>query len=196
MLLPPPTREMHSNFSSDPPKSPMAHKCLEDRPIPSDSPMQDDYRTNERSNPVASTHYSIPPCPHSAVKQVSYAPDTSTNLTLTEDKLVRPYYNMPPIADTQKETGYESDALMKFHPSSWNLQAPGADDTSLEDEPSVHVDYLSHGWREEDIWSSWRYVVRKKNVYRNKVRLENASWRIWAKTKDNLGTISPESLDW
>ena len=76
------------------------------------------------------------------------------------------------------------------------LQTPAADDTSLEEEPSRHVDYLSHDWREEDIWSSWRYMTRRKNVYSNGLRLENASWRTWAKVKFDLGTISPETLNW
>lgn len=80
--------------------------------------------------------------------------------------------------------------------SPWTSQTPSADDTSLEDEPSRHVDYLSHDWREEDIWSSWRYVTSRRNDYSNGVRLENASWRTWAKAKHNLKTISPESLNW
>jgi hypothetical protein len=103
---------------------------------------------------------------------------------------------MAPLIETQKEKEYGSDASMEFHLASWNLQALAADDTSLEDAPSGHVDYRAHDWREEDIWSSWGYVVRKKNMYSNGIRLENASWRTWAKTKDNLGTLSPESLDW
>lgn len=48
----------------------------------------------------------------------------------------------------------ESDALAGPHPASWaswTLQAAAADDTSLEDEPSRHVDYLSHDWKKEDI---------------------------------------------
>ncbi|ODM15934.1 hypothetical protein SI65_08775 [Aspergillus cristatus] len=76
------------------------------------------------------------------------------------------------------------------------LQTPAADDTSLEEEPSRHVDYLSHDWREEDIWTSWRYMTRRKDVYSNGLRLENASWRTWAKVKFGLGTISPETLNW
>lgn len=82
------------------------------------------------------------------------------------------------------------------HPFSWTSQPPSADDTLIEDEPSRHVDYLSHDWKEEDIWSSWRYVTSRRNDYSNGVRLENASWRTWAKAKHNLKTISPESLNW
>lgn len=70
------------------------------------------------------------------------------------------------------------------------------DDISVEEEPSRHVDYLSHKWSEEDIWASWRYVTARKTIYSNGVRLENASWRTWAKAKYSLGTIAPETLNW
>lgn len=70
------------------------------------------------------------------------------------------------------------------------------DDNTIRHEPSRHVDYLSHNWKEEDIWSSWRYMVGKRNVYQNSARLENASWRTWAKAKYNLKTLSPEKLNW
>lgn len=70
------------------------------------------------------------------------------------------------------------------------------DDISVEEEPSRHVDYLSHQWPEEDIWASWRYVTGRKAIYSNGVRLENASWRTWAKVKHSLGTVAPEKLNW
>ncbi|KAL7274020.1 protein phosphatase regulator [Rhizina undulata] len=70
------------------------------------------------------------------------------------------------------------------------------DDSGVRHEPSRHVDYLSHDWKEEDIWSSWRYMVGKRKVYSNAARLENASWRTWAKSKYKLKTVSPETLNW
>lgn len=71
------------------------------------------------------------------------------------------------------------------------------DDQAIEDQPTRHVDYLSHEWKEEeDIWSSWRYIVARRSVYSNSVRLENASWRTWTKTKYHLKTVSPEALNW
>lgn len=73
---------------------------------------------------------------------------------------------------------------------------PVADDTAIKQEPSQHVDYLSHNWREEDIWASWRNIVSQRRVYGQKSRLENASWRTWAKFKYDLPTISPDSLNW
>jgi Fungal protein of unknown function (DUF1752) len=70
------------------------------------------------------------------------------------------------------------------------------DDQALEPEPTRHVDYLAHEWKEEDIWSSWRYVVARRKAIPNSVRLENASWRTWMKAKYNLKTVSPEKLNW
>lgn len=71
-----------------------------------------------------------------------------------------------------------------------------ADDTDVKQQPSRHVDYLSHNWREEDIWSSWRHIVSQRKVYGQRSRLENASWRTWAKSKYHLSTVSPEALNW
>jgi hypothetical protein len=70
------------------------------------------------------------------------------------------------------------------------------DDTAIKQVPSRHVDYLSHEWREEDIWSSWRHIVSKRRLYGERSRLENASWRTWAKQKNRLRTIPPDTLNW
>ena len=71
-----------------------------------------------------------------------------------------------------------------------------ADDTMIKQAPSRHVDYLSHEWREEDIWASWRHIVSQRKVFGQRSRLENASWRTWAKSKHRLRTVSPERLNW
>ena len=70
------------------------------------------------------------------------------------------------------------------------------DDTAVRNQPSRHVDYLSHNWKEEDIWNSWKHIVSKRKAYNNSARLENASWRTWAKSKNKLRTVSPETLNW
>jgi Fungal protein of unknown function (DUF1752) len=70
------------------------------------------------------------------------------------------------------------------------------DDTSVRTQPFRHVDYLSHSWKEEDIWASWKYIVSQRKAYDNSARLENASWRTWTKLKNNLKTVSPDSLNW
>ncbi|KAK7744172.1 protein phosphatase regulator [Cytospora paraplurivora] len=74
---------------------------------------------------------------------------------------------------------------------------PGAvDDTAVGIQPTRHVDYLSHDWKEEDIWSSWKHIVSNREEFGNSARLENASWRTWIKAKNHLKTISPETLNW
>jgi hypothetical protein len=70
------------------------------------------------------------------------------------------------------------------------------DDSSVTTLPTGQVDYLSHEWREEDVWSSWRNMTRQKNTVANGTRLENASWRTWWKQRNKLKTISPETLNW
>ncbi|KAF6836812.1 hex2 protein [Colletotrichum plurivorum] len=70
------------------------------------------------------------------------------------------------------------------------------DDTAVRAQPSRHVDYLSHNWKEEDIWSSWKFIVSRRSEYSNAARLENASWRTWMKAKNKLKTVSPETLNW
>ncbi|KAK2592319.1 protein phosphatase regulator [Conoideocrella luteorostrata] len=70
------------------------------------------------------------------------------------------------------------------------------DDTAVSSRPSRQVDYLSHDWKEEDIWSSWRYIISKRGEFANSARLENASWRTWMKARNSLKTISPEELNW
>jgi hypothetical protein len=70
------------------------------------------------------------------------------------------------------------------------------DDTVMQDQPSRYVDYLSHNWKEEDIWSSWKHIVSKRKAYGNSVRLENASWRTWTKSQYRLKTVPPETLNW
>ena len=70
------------------------------------------------------------------------------------------------------------------------------DDIAVRTQPSKHVDYLSHNWKEEDISSSWKHIVSKRISYSNSARLENVSWRTWIKSKNNLKTVSAESLDW
>lgn len=107
------------------------------------------------------------------------------------DEVTLPAFDTDDVAEPEPgpATPKASDPLAPLYRTS-------SDDASIESEPERHVDYLSHDWREEDIWSSWRYVVTRKDRYSNGVRLENASWRTWAKSKYRLRTVSPETLNW
>jgi len=191
-------RERQS-LSPDPLRSPTAQRYFLNDHLPIKSePMQNAYPARDCPSPVASTFSSLPPSPSfTPTGQIlPYTPTNISDLSL-DDNLILPSYEAKPGPRARpKESDVMSDASGGSARPPRSRQAPAADDTSVEEEPSRHVDYLSHEWREEDIWASWRYVTTRKNDYSNGVRLENASWRTWAKAKHNLGTISPETLNW
>lgn len=70
------------------------------------------------------------------------------------------------------------------------------DDSEIYLRPSRCVDYFSHEWSVEDIANSWRHVRACEKSNKNSARLENASWRSWAKMCFGLTTISPETINW
>lgn len=102
--------------------------------------------------------------------------------------------NSPPRSSHQELSHYLR-ALDTPNPAFKSRRSAG-DDLAVEEQPSRHVDYLSHEWEEDEIRSSWRHVVGKRRVLDNWERLENASWRTWAKSRGRLLTISPEALNW
>jgi hypothetical protein len=63
-------------------------------------------------------------------------------------------------------------------------------------QPEVCVDYLSYTFDEMDLAASWRVMTKQKKDVVDGIRLENASWRTWAKQRNNLKTISPQTLNW
>ncbi len=151
--------------------------------------------------------------------QPSYASTPSSSLSLyehyqTEEEDIvfptyddRDYYNEVEDSEPPSSPISPGPVVMTHSASDTSLSKPGysefsrtqptaGDDSAIESEPTRHVDYLSHNWKEEDIWSSWRHIVSKRNVYSNSPRLENASWRTWAKSKYRLKTVSPERLNW
>lgn len=90
----------------------------------------------------------------------------------------------------------EDDSCATSRPLSPDVRERAEDDTAVRTQPTRHVDYLSYNWTEEEIWLSWRYIVSRGKDYSNAVRLENAAWRTWLKKKNNLRTVSPETLNW
>lgn len=99
-----------------------------------------------------------------------------------------------PRAGGSSGNGTSADTSSPRTPDNYE---PGAvDDTAVGIQPTRHVDYLSHDWKEEDIWSSWKHIVSNRDEFGNSARLENASWRTWIKAKNNLKTVSPETLNW
>lgn len=80
----------------------------------------------------------------------------------------------------------------------WETQLPITESDVFVDKaplPSHCVDYLTHDWEDEDLARSWRAVSRQKSGV-NCARLENASWRIWAKRRNNIPTLNPAELNW
>jgi hypothetical protein len=67
------------------------------------------------------------------------------------------------------------------------LSAPAPDDHQITSRtPSICVDYLSHNWTDEDVWSSWKAMTKVSMVgkvtpfitladFRNSVRPLTAS---------------------
>lgn len=95
----------------------------------------------------------------------------------------------------------EDDASICTDISQRSTSSPGSqltDDLELKPEARERVDYFSHNWREGDIADSWRYIISRKRreEMANAARLENASWRMWAKAKYKLKTVSPTVVNW
>jgi hypothetical protein len=116
------------------------------------------------------------------------------NLEPPPSPLTNDSYTVSP-AEYEKSKGPFHDTSRPETPEHEKFEH-AEDDTAVSSRPSHQVDYLSYEWREEDVWSSWRYVITRRGEFTNSARLENASWRVWMKTKNNLRTISPESLNW
>ncbi|KAL7317758.1 protein phosphatase regulator [Mucor circinelloides] len=79
------------------------------------------------------------------------------------------------------------------------LKKPIAEDdfeSQQKTNAEVCVDYLSYKFDEMDLAASWRVMTKQKKDVVDGIRLENASWRTWAKQRNNLKTISPQTLNW
>ncbi|QDS68078.1 hypothetical protein FKW77_009965 [Venturia effusa] len=128
----------------------------------------------------------------------SYDLDDDTNFTLFNGGgYMNPYEDdEPPSPRTDNSYTVPSPTSESTPTHTPDTHIVAEDDTAIRQHPSRHVDYLSHDWKEEDIWSSWRHIVSKRRLYGERSRLENASWRTWAKQKYRLRTIPPDSLNW
>lgn len=171
-------------------------------------------------SPSGSPYSSTPSSPrtlHADSITPSYSTTPASTLSLDsscndddEDQIAFPSYDdyygqtedlEPPASP--RGTG-DSYTVSPTNSTSTNASRPGSpepvehaeDDTAIRNLPTRHVDYLSHSWKEEDIWNSWKHIVSKRGAYSNSARLENASWRQWIKSKNKLKTISPEHLNW
>jgi hypothetical protein len=171
-------------------------------------------------NSTSSSAVSSPRTIHADSTAPSFSSTPASSLSLDascedqdeEDQIVFPSYDEVGYYDQVEDlepppsprTGDSYTVSPTSNSTSTNVSRPESpdrfehaeDDTAVRNQPSRHVDYLSHNWKEEDIWSSWKHIVSKRKAYNNSSRLENASWRTWAKSKNKLRTVSPETLNW
>lgn len=135
-------------------------------------------------------HFDLPRYEHAKFfSRADY--DFEETITIKEETMIEQVENVPgDISVDQIEPEFTSRPYIPVP------KEHHADDTAVASKPSRQVDYLSHNWAEEDIWTSWRYIVSNRGDLSDSVRLENASWRTWMKAKNNLKTVSPESLNW
>ena len=205
-------------FSSSPIDSPSFSDYTYDSSIPYSGSLnhKSAYTHAEyQSSYSTSAPSSAPPSPQLTHSSFSRGTSTVSTPASTVSPNARDYITHEQDDDmifpSYESSGYQSNSKYipqpettepeETQPPTWPQDFPEPpakvnDDQAVEQEPTRHVDYLSHDWREEDIWSSWRYIVHRRKAISNSRRLENASWRTWAKAKNNLKTISPESLNW
>ncbi|KAL2855549.1 hypothetical protein BJX68DRAFT_216090 [Aspergillus pseudodeflectus] len=203
-VLPAPT-ESRSSFSPDPVRRPIPQRYFLENPQDAMNKTIPPTYPSDYPSPIASSAASsTPPSPNLPPNAFQNLPPTPTSsISFPEpddqDELLLPSYDsafFDEEPDTPTEPVIEPPVQSPVDSHRPGSRIPAADDSSLEEEPSRHVDYLSHEWKEEDIWTSWRHIVARRGVYENSLRLENASWRTWAKLKGSIGTISPEALNW
>jgi hypothetical protein len=184
-----------------------------DPTVHSSSALNTPHAEHQERISLPSPAISLPPPPASdssfsttaSDESCSTSTDSSVTSDVTEDTdITFPNYDGDygapscPLEDGNESGDDVHGSITDTNFSDSPLPTPAvADDTAIRYEPSRQVDFLSHDWREEDIWSSWRHIVsQRKTVYGERSRLENASWRTWAKAKFDLRTVAPERLNW
>lgn len=200
----------HTAFSSSPSKQAFAHPRTFDLPSPRNSPNHSPATspTVEHAESISTLDESYQSTPASSIDH-NLCTDSED-----EDQIVFPLYDdvgyyggqaedlEPPVSPSGNGESYTVSPVSNTvstdasRPDSPEVTEHAEDDTAIRSQPSRHVDYLSHNWREEDIWCSWQLIVSKRGCYSNSARLENASWRTWMKAKYGLKTVSPETLNW
>jgi hypothetical protein len=171
-------------------------------------------KTSGEFNTIISSTFSPSPSapPNSSAHSSSLLFNASFGDHGDEEQIIFPFYNNAGyygqvedlLASASSRMGDSYTVLQNSTSISASVsreQSPGPikyaeDDTVVRTRPFKHVDYLSHKWKEDDLWSSWRHIVSKRTAYSNSARLENTCWRTWMKLKYKLKTVSPESLNW
>ena len=137
------------------------------------------------TNSNVSSNESSPQILHADSTAPSYSSTPASSVSLDahcgdrdEDQIIFPSYDVvgyygqvedlePPASP---RTGDSYTVSSTSERTSTNVSTPqtpdlgdhAEDDTAVRTQPSRHVDYLSHNWKEEDIWSSWKFMVSKR----------------------------------
>ncbi len=140
--------------------------------------------------------------------------NTSNNTSISSNNTNNRIQNLPNneslMSLSQNSTLTNNDSSVDSTPSTYSMSSDNVaqteifqphDDNDITFEPKNRVDYFSYDWTDREILKSWRYVVdRKRTIDHNarveNSRLENASWRTWARAKYCLKTVTPESINW
>lgn len=105
-------------------------------------------------------------------------------------------YRLSNYRAVSSRVGSDQNKASSYHDKTSLEHDKTEDDMEMRKIPSRQVDYLSHDWEAEDLWSSWRYVVSKRRTYGETSRLENALWRSWAQIDHKVGLCLPDSINW
>jgi len=156
---------------------------------------EDDERYGGLESPAMSPRTSE----SSSSTSLSYSMFTPSTTYDSDDEIYFPSYDVKDEECVPQVESLKPSVKIEESPPIPDVPSPverSEDDTDARIQPSRHVDYLSHDWSEEELWSSYKFLVSKRKVYPNSARLENACWRTWEKKRRDLETVSPETVKW
>ncbi|ANB13317.1 protein phosphatase regulator REG1 [Sugiyamaella lignohabitans] len=156
-------------------------------------------KLHQQTNPNPSQQTPSPPPSIGHVSSTTLKPEATDSRQLqpqSTSSIVTPALSASSSSTLEDDEHGSYGSSSPSIPGTPEIIVPPLDDSVIQYEPSRHVDYLSHNWKESDISSSWRYIVLRRKDMANSARLENASWRTWTKAKYNLKTVAPESVNW
>ncbi|CRK46211.1 hypothetical protein BN1723_006942 [Verticillium longisporum] len=160
----------HSAADSRKTDSSYSHPKIYPDSAPSSAPSSPQFASTE------STDLSYASTPASNLSLASDCDDACPMSAHPDDHFVLPHYSAanfydpedlePPMSPRTGDS-YTVSPAENENDNSGNTSRPGSpefvlevdraeDDTAVRAQPTRHVDYLSHNWREEDIWSSWK----------------------------------------
>jgi hypothetical protein len=161
--------------------------------------------------PGPASHFSLPPLPslpkslfengrnHKKILSntaISCPSLSCSSNDSTSEALDSPLF--PSYDDMNPSFPEESSPISGIYrmPEDTKVMKRAQDDTVISRQPTRHVDYLSHPWKEEDIWASYQYIRCNRSTLNKTERVENACWRSWAMLRWNLRTVSPDCVCW